>query len=112
MSCEPGMDQLLLGKRGLRQRVPEVTGQDWSSEAVALSLEDWELGRVALGCRMATDLLCQEMRDTCWDSTESLAVPERFSCGTFTAIKPLSHRGRAVTIKERNVVREIKGEAT
>ena len=26
----------------------EVVGQDWSSEVVALFLEDWELGRVAL----------------------------------------------------------------
>ena len=25
----------------------EVIGQDWSSEVVALFLEDWELGRVA-----------------------------------------------------------------
>ena len=43
----------------------EVIGQDWSSEVVALFLEDWELGRVALSCHMAMDLLCQEMRDVC-----------------------------------------------
>ena len=38
-------------------------GQDWSSEVVALFLKDLELGRVALSCQMAMDLLCQEMRD-------------------------------------------------
>ena len=30
----------------------EVVGEDWSSEVVALFLEDWELGRVALRCHM------------------------------------------------------------
>ena len=34
---------------------------------VALFLEDWELGRVAFSC--------QEMRDACWDSSESLGSP-------------------------------------
>ena len=29
-----------------------------------------------------------------------ITVPERFSCGTVTATKPFSHRGRAVTIEE------------
>ena len=53
----------------------EVLGQDWSSGVVALSLEDWELGRVAWSCRMAMDLLCQEMRDACWWSSESLGSP-------------------------------------
>ena len=48
----------------------EVIGQDWSSEVAALFLEDWEFGRVA--CHMAMDLLCQEIRDACWDSSESL----------------------------------------
>ena len=47
----------------------EVIGQDWTSEVVALFLQDWELGRVALSCHMAMDLLCQEMRDVCWDSS-------------------------------------------
>ena len=53
----------------------EVLGQDWSSEVVALFLEDWELGRVALSCYMAMDLLCQEMLDACWVSSESLGSP-------------------------------------
>ena len=48
-------------------RAIEVIGQDWSSEVVALFLEDWELGRVALS-QMAMDLLC-------WDSSESLGSP-------------------------------------
>ena len=55
-------------------RAIEVIGQDRSSEVVALFLEDWELGRVALS-HMAMDLLSQEMRDACWDSSESLGSP-------------------------------------
>ena len=43
-----------------------------SSEVVALSHEDEELGRVALSCHMAMDLLCQDMRDACRNSAESL----------------------------------------
>ena len=39
-------------------RAVEVIGQDWSSEVVALFLEDWELGKVALSCRMTMDFLC------------------------------------------------------
>ena len=53
------------------RRAIEVIGQDWSSE-VALFLEGWELGRVALSCHMAMNLLCQEMTDACWDSSGSL----------------------------------------
>ena len=56
-------------------RAIEVIGQVGSSEVVALFLEDWELGRVALSCHMTMDLLCQEMRDDCWDSSESLDSP-------------------------------------
>ena len=33
---------------------------------------------------------------------------ERFSCGAVTATKPFSHRGRAVTAKEREVVTEMR----
>ena len=84
----------------------EVSGQDWSSEVVALFLEDWELGRVALCCLVAVDLLCQEMRDACWVSAESL--PVKLPCRTVTATKPFPHIGRVVTIKEKDVVREIK----
>ena len=56
-------------------RAIEVTGQDWSSDVVTLFLEDWELGRVALSCHMARDLLCQEMRDGRCESSESLGFP-------------------------------------
>ena len=56
-------------------RADEVIGQDWSSEVVALFLEDWELGRVALSCHMAMDLLCQEMRVACFAGSESLGSP-------------------------------------
>ena len=37
-------------------------------------------------------------------------VPKKFSGGTVTAVKPFSHRGRAVTTKEKDVVREMKKE--
>ena len=53
-------------------RAIEVIEQDLSSEVVALFLEDWELGRVALNCHMAMDLLCQEVRDACWVISGSL----------------------------------------
>ena len=53
----------------------EVIGQDWSGEVVSLFIEDWELGRVALSCHMALDLLCQDMRDACQDSSASLGSP-------------------------------------
>ena len=53
-------------------RAIEVIGQDWSSEVGALFLEDWQLGRVALSCHMEMDILCQEMRDACWVSSEYL----------------------------------------
>ena len=38
-------------------RALEVIGQDWSSEVVALFLEDWELGRVALNQEMREYML-------------------------------------------------------
>ena len=79
LSYVPGMDQVLGKRVVVRSRsnnnecwAIEVIGQDWSSEVVALFLEDWELGRVALSCHMAMDLLCQEMRDACWVSSESV----------------------------------------
>ena len=56
-------------------RVLEVIAQVWSSEVVGFLPKDWELGRVALSCHMAMDVLCQEMRDACWDSSESLGSP-------------------------------------
>ena len=47
---------------------------------------------------MTMVLLCQEMRDACWDSSESLGSLQ----STVTANnKPVSHRGRAATVQER-----------
>ena len=53
----------------------EVVGQDWPSEVVALFLEDLEHGQVALSCHVAMDFLCQETRDACRNSSESLGSP-------------------------------------
>ena len=53
----------------------EVVGQNWSSEVISLSLEDWEVGRMALSCDLSMDFLCQEMRDACRGSSESLDSP-------------------------------------
>ena len=39
-----------------------ISLQNWSSEAISLFLEDWEVERVALSCHLLMDLLCQEMR--------------------------------------------------
>ena len=35
-------------------------------------------------------------------------VPKKFSGGTVSAAKPLSHRGQGVTTKEKDVVRDMK----
>ena len=40
-----------------------AVGQDQSGEKFTLFLEDWELGRVALSCHIALDMLCQEMHE-------------------------------------------------
>ena len=77
-----------------------VIGQDWSSEVVALFVGDLELGRVALSCQMTMDLLCQEMSDACWDCSESLGLSQQK--------KAFLSLWSAVTVKERNVVREKK----
>ena len=53
----------------------EVAGQNWSSEVISLFLEDWQVARVALSCHLSVDLLCQEMRDVCKGSSESLDFP-------------------------------------
>ena len=90
-----------------------------------------ECRAIGLSCHMTMDLLCQEMRDACWESSEqfgptshgqegsvtgssvtAFTVPEKFSCGTVTATTPVSHRGPAVTRKEWDVVRDRKGEGT
>ena len=53
----------------------EVVGQHWSSEGACLFLEVWEVGRVALSCHLSMDLVCQEMKDVCKGSSESLDSP-------------------------------------
>ena len=90
----------------------DVAGQSWSSEVISLSLEDWEVGRVALSCHLSMDLLRQEMRDACWESSECLDAVRSLcsecqegrrrkpSGGTVTAVKPFSHRGGAATTRE------------
>ena len=74
----------------------------------SLFLEDWELARVALSCHMALDLLCQEMRDACQDSSESQGLTV-FT--VFTVFERLFHRGGAVTALERSVVGELEAAA-
>ena len=70
----------------------EVIRQDLSSDVVALFLEDWELGRVALSCRMNMNFFCQERRDACWDSPESLGSP----------FVPCDHSAREVLLRNRH----------
>ena len=53
----------------------EVVGQNWSSEVISLSLEHWEVERMALSCHVSVYLLCQEMKDACRESSESLDSP-------------------------------------
>ena len=72
----------------------------------------------SVSCQVAMDLLFQEMRDACLVSSEVvgrppfavITVPVKFSCGTVTATKLFSHRGRSVTRKEWDVVREKKSK--
>ena len=71
---------------------------------------------------MTMDLLFQEMRDASWDSSESLCSlcslcsqvllrkSERIGCLEGQLSQPSSHRGRAVTVKETDVVRENRSE--
>ena len=58
----------------------EVVGQNCSSEALSLFLENWEVGRVALSCHLSMDLVCQEMRDAWWPLVH--CVPEGRRCGS------------------------------
>ena len=53
----------------------EVVGQNRSSEVISLFFKDWEVGRAALSCHLSKDLLCQEMRGACGESSESLGSP-------------------------------------
>ena len=55
--------------------VDNLVGQHWTSGVISLFLEDWEVGRVATSCHLSVDLLCQEMRDVCKGSSESLDYP-------------------------------------
>ena len=78
---------------------------NWSSEVISVSLENWELGRVASSCHLSVDRLCQVMVSG-FSSLLVFVVPVKLSDGTVTAAKPFSHRGRAVATKGRDVVRK------
>ena len=76
----------------LHLKAEEVRGR--KSGCRTLDLEkDWELPRVALSCHIALDMLRPG-----W----AVAAKRPF----VTARKLLSHRGRVVTMKERDVVRK------
>ena len=62
---------------------------------------------MALSCHTAMDLLCQEMRDACWVSPRSRGSPLSLCCGVVTARS--SQHERAVTLKERDVLRRNEG---
>ena len=99
MAAQEALDGTAMSTSGPKERVQlpnevyehnnkcwalEVIGQDWSSDVLALFLEDWEqLARVALGCHVAFDQLSQEMKEAC-------QVP------TVTVYGSLSHLGREV----------------
>ena len=64
-----------------------VIGLYGPGDKVSLSLEDWELARVALSCNIA------RMRPGSWvDAAREASVSQQD--------KPFSHRGRGVTIQE------------
>ena len=74
-----------------------VIGLYGPSDKISLFLKDWELAKVALSCHMALDLLCQEMHEAWQWGMLPRGVLSRHEM-------PFSHRGRAVTVKERDVV--------
>ena len=76
---------------------------------VSLVLQDWEFGRVALSCHMAMDLFMPRNGRCVLGELKVVTVPEQLSCGTITAKKPFSQHERAVTFKERDVLRENEG---
>ena len=78
LSCVPGMDQLVLGKRDLLWwwgvGAPQRLLCHWSHWAGLVKRGGSALSR-GLGARascLAMDFLCQEMRDACWVSSESV----------------------------------------
>ena len=64
----------------------EVVGQGWSGGVVYLFHEDWELACLALICRLALDLLCQDMLVV-------VVLLPLLQC-----FESLSHHGRAATV--------------
>ena len=40
-----------------------VIGLHGAGDKISLCLQDWEMAKVASSCRMALDILCQEMYD-------------------------------------------------
>ena len=80
-----------------------IFGQNWSGEKISLFLENWELARVALSCNVALDMF---VPGNARGLVAGLPLPEK---PTVTGLRtPFSHRGRAVQLKERDVVRENK----
>ena len=71
---------------------------------------------MAFSCRLSMDLLCQEMRDASEESSESLGSPRSLcsECHRSSLVELsqqqslFSHLGRAATVKERDVVREMQ----
>ena len=72
----------------------EVVGHGWSG-GVYLFLEDWELARVALSCRLALDFLCQEIQEA-WYLWYCC-----MRCPLLQCFESLSHPGRAATVWSR-----------
>ena len=66
-----------------------VNGLHGPGDKISLLLKDWKLAKVAWSCRMALDMLCQELHQAC----SGVMLPR----GLLS-----SHRGRAVTSKERS----------
>ena len=83
-----------------------LSGKIGQAKRCPFFLEDLELARVALSCHTALDVLCLKMHEArllgCRCQRGPLSQQE----------KPFSHRGRAVTKKERDVVRENEGKET
>ena len=71
-------------------RATEVIVQDWSSEVVALFLEDSKLSRLALSCQELRDARLGEPSVVELSPFTVITVPVKFSCGTSSQQQSLS----------------------
>ena len=98
--CEHTVDDLAI----------EVVGQHWTSEAISLSTEDWEVGRVPSSCHLSTDLFVSrneecvqgELRVSGFPSLSVFREPKKVSgrivISSRAFLSPWTGRGRFIPL--------------